>query len=282
MLRSRLRPARASDPSASDAMPVVYTDFMSQYSTVNVLMGLWRFVTAREITVVEDAREELATMLRDVTPEWVLDQANWKRLAGFARIIPEGEILPLRAKYGGNDWQIGVNYVHAGSDDPRDALWYSWPDLVASVLLTGKQPRIVEAFKIEPIGAMGGLKPVVFRGQVPIDPRTQDFFKTVIEERNRLGARTGLDESERKRLKKSLKTFGSATSYGIFAQMDRKESNEPVKLTCYGIDPEPYECAVKHPESPVSSAFRRWPRSLPAAAICCSRCWSGWSPIAAA
>ena len=126
---------------------------------------------------------------------------------------------------------------------PETRLWYSWPDLVASVLLTGKQPRIVEAFKIEPIGAMGGLKPVVFRGQVPIDPRTQDFFKTVIEERNRLGARTGLDESERKRLKKSLKTFGSATSYGIFAQMDRKESNEPVKLTCYGIDPEPYECA---------------------------------------
>ncbi|MGC1985543.1 MAG: hypothetical protein WA668_09160 [Candidatus Cybelea sp.] len=259
-------------------MPVVYTDFMSQYSTVNVLMGLWRFVTAREITVVEDAREELATMLRDVTPEWVLDQANWKRLAGFARIIPEGEILPLRAKYGGNDWQIGVNYVHAGSDDPRDALWYSWPDLVASVLLTGKQPRIVEAFKIEPIGAMGGLKPVVFRGQVPIDPRTQDFFKAVIEERNRLGARTGLDESERKRLKKSLKTFGSATSYGIFAQMDRKESNEPVKLTCYGIDPEPYECAVKHPESPGEFCFP----PPPAAAICCSRCWSVWSPIAAA
>ena len=163
-------------------------------------MGLWHFVTASEITVVEDAREELAALLRDVTPEWVLDQANWKRLAGFARIIPDGDVLPLRAKYGGNDWQIGVNYVHAGSDDPGDALWYSWPDLVASVLLTGKQPRIVEAFKIEPVGTMEGLKPVVFRGQVPIDPRSQDFFKTVIEERNRLAARTDLGESERDRL----------------------------------------------------------------------------------
>ena len=261
-------------------VPIVYTDFMSQYSTVNVLMGLWNFVTASEIRVVEDAREELAALLRAVTPEWVLDQANWKQLAGFARVIPDGDVLPLRAKYGGNDWQIGVNYVHASSDDPSDALWYSWPDLVASVLLTENQPRIVEAFKIEPVGKAEGLKPIAFRGQVPIDPRTQDFFKVVIEERNRLAARTDLDKSERDRLKRSLKTFGSATSYGIFAQMDRKESNKPVKLTCYGIDAEPYECTVKHPESPASSAFHRWLHLLRAAAICCSPCWSASSPIA--
>ncbi len=246
---------RASAHVRKVAVPVVYTDFMSQYSTVNVLMGLWNFVTAREIRVIEDAREELAALLHDVSPEWLLDQSNWKRLAGFARIIPDGDVLPVRAKYGGNDWQIGVNYVYASSDDPGDALWYSWADLVASVLLSGKQPRIVEAFRIEPVGTMDGLQPVKFRGQVSIDPRTQDFFKTVIEERNRLAARTDLDKNERDRLKRSLKTFGSATSYGIFAQMDRKESNKPVKLTCYGIDPEPYECTVKHPESPGEFCF---------------------------
>jgi hypothetical protein len=246
---------RASAHVRKVSVPIVYTDFMSQYSTVNVLMGLWNFVTASEVRVVEDAREELAALLRAVTPEWVLDQVNWKRLAGFARIIPDGDVLPLRAKYGGNDWQIGVNYVHAGSDDPDDALWYSWPDLVASVLLTRKQPRIVEAFKIESVGKSEGLKPILFRGQVPIDPRSQDFFKVVIEERNRLAARTDLDKSERDRLKRSLKTFGSATSYGIFAQMDRKESNKPVKLTCYGIDRELYECTVKHPESPGEFCF---------------------------
>jgi hypothetical protein len=133
--------------------------------------------------------------------------------------------------------------------------WYSWPDLVASVLLSGKQPRIIEAFKIEPIDKTETLKPVEFRGQLRIDPRSQDFFKTVIEERNRLAARTDLDKSERDRLKRSLKTFGSATSYGIFAQMDRKESEKKVTLRCYGIDPEPYECTVKHPESPGEFCF---------------------------
>jgi hypothetical protein len=246
---------RASAHVRKVPVPVVYTDFLSQYSTVNVLMGLWNFVTASEIRVIEDAREELGALLREVTPGWLLDQSNWKRLAGFARIIPDGDVLPLRAKYGGNDWQIGVNYIHASSGDPNDALWYSWPDLVASVLLSGKQPRIVEAFTIEPVGKAEGLQPIAFRGQVPIDPRSQDFFKAVIEERNRLASRTDLEKSERDRLKRSLKTFGSATSYGIFAQMDRKESTKKIKLTCYGIEAESYECTVKHPESPGEFCF---------------------------
>ncbi len=246
---------RASAHVRKAPVPVVYTDFLSQYSTVNVLMGLWNFVTGREITVIEDCREELAALLRDVTPEWVLDASNWKRLAGFVRIVPDGDVLPLRAKYRGNSWQIGVNYVHASSDDPKDGLWYAWPDLVASVLLTGKVPRIVEAFRIAPIGKAKGLKKLAFRGQVPIDPRSQDFFQSVIEERARLAARTDLSDTERDRLRRSLKTLGSATSYGIFAQMDRQESDKEVALTCYGIDPEPYRCKVKHPEAPGEYCF---------------------------
>jgi hypothetical protein len=246
---------RASAHIRKVAVPVCYVDFLSQYSTVNVLMGLWRFVTASGIRVVEDAREELSALLREVTPDWVLDPANWKRLAGYARVFPDGEILPLRAKYSGNDWQIGVNYAHASTDDPNDVLWYSWPDLVASVLLTGKQPRITEAFKVEPIGTMDGLKAVKFRGQVPIDPRTQDFFKVVIEERMRLPKRTELSEAERDRLKRSLKTFGSATSYGIWAQMDRQESKAKIDFECYGIDATPYPCRVQHPESPGEFCF---------------------------
>jgi hypothetical protein len=111
-------------------------------------------------------------------------------------------------------------------------------------------PRIVEAFGLTPIGKAKGLKKLAFRGQVSIDPRSQDFFKAVIEERARLAARTDLSDTERDRLRRSLKTLGSATSYGIFAQMDRQESDKEVKLTCYGIDREPYPCKVKHPEAP--------------------------------
>ncbi len=42
---------RASAHVRKVPVPVVYCDFLSQYSTVNVLMGLWQFVTAREIRV---------------------------------------------------------------------------------------------------------------------------------------------------------------------------------------------------------------------------------------
>ena len=90
---------------------------------------------------------------------------------------------------------------------------------------------------------------------MPIDPRSQDFFKVVIEERARLAARTDLSEVERDRLRRSLKTLGSATSYGILAQMDRRESDKEVALTCYGIDPTPYRCKVKHPEAPGEYCF---------------------------
>ena len=38
-------------------VPIVYTDFLSMYTTVNSLMDLWRFVTARKITVVEHCQQ---------------------------------------------------------------------------------------------------------------------------------------------------------------------------------------------------------------------------------
>ena len=47
-------------------LPVVYTDFLSMYPTVNSLMGLWRFVTARKISVVEHCQHKIRTLLRRI------------------------------------------------------------------------------------------------------------------------------------------------------------------------------------------------------------------------
>ena len=44
-------------------VPIVYTDFLSMYPTVNSLMGLWRFVIARNITVVEHCQHEIEVFL---------------------------------------------------------------------------------------------------------------------------------------------------------------------------------------------------------------------------
>jgi DNA polymerase type B, organellar and viral len=49
---------RTSAHIRKTAVPVVYTDFLSMYPTVNSLMGLWQFVTAREITIVEHCQKK--------------------------------------------------------------------------------------------------------------------------------------------------------------------------------------------------------------------------------
>ena len=58
---------RASARIRNVPSPVVYTDFLSQYSTVNGLMGLWDFVTADAIRINEDACEDLVALLREAS-----------------------------------------------------------------------------------------------------------------------------------------------------------------------------------------------------------------------
>ncbi|HEY1654244.1 MAG TPA: hypothetical protein VGF86_03935, partial [Candidatus Tumulicola sp.] len=154
-----------------------------------------------------------------------------------------------------NDYQVAINHLHATSDDPKDGLWYALPDLVASVLLTGRVPAVVEAFRIVPKGPLPGLAPIRLRGTVTVDPRRQDFFRTVIEERKRLAASRELPREERARLDRALKVLANATSYGIFAEMLRQEGSNPVAVTCHGIDPKPFMCNVKNPEEPGEYCF---------------------------
>jgi len=229
------------------AVPVVYTDFLSMYPTVNCLMGLWRFVTAERIQVIEQCGAEVETWLKQLTAEKLFDLATWKELTGFVQILPDGDVLPARAKYnpGTNDWQVGVNHLYG---EPGTPLWFSLPDVAASVILTGRVPKIVDAFRIEPTGRLAGLKPTKLRGLVDIDPARVDFFKVVIEERKRLALRADLPDSERDKLDKALKVLANATSYGVYAEMNRQESDKAMTVTCHGIDAEPFTCRVAHPD----------------------------------
>jgi hypothetical protein len=237
-------------------IPVVYTDFLSMYPTVNSLMDLWPLVIARRIRVVENCQDEVRGFLAVINRDVLFEPATWRKLLGFVRIIPEGDILPSRGKYSGssNDYQVAVNHLY-DETEAKDGLWFSLPDVVASVLLTGRVPKIVDVFRLEPEGVMPGLKPIKLRGEIMVDSRSQDFFKTVIEERKRLRSHKGLSDYERARLDKALKVLANATSYGIYAEMNRRESDEKVKVTCYGIDPEPFTCSVEHPEEPGEYCF---------------------------
>ena len=192
------------------AVPVVYTDFLSMYPTVNSLMGLWRFVIAREIRVVEHCRAEIEDFLRNLTPEDLFRPETWKHFAAFLRVVPDGDVLPSRAKYSqqSNDWQVAVNHIHAESDDPNDGLWFSLPDVIFSVLRTGRVPKIVDAFRLEPHGTLPSLQKIKLRGAIEVDPRSEDFFRVVIQERKRLAKRPDLSDVEKARLGQSPEGAG--------------------------------------------------------------------------
>ena len=146
--------------------------------------------TAGKIKIVEHCQQEIHIFLSGLNKECLFDPAIWKNFAAFVKVLPDGDILPSRAKYSSeaNDYQVGVNYLYAEGNDLRKALWFALPDVIASVLLTGRIPNVIDAFRLEPVGTLPGLKPIKLRGAIEVDPRNQDFFKVAIEERKRLAS----------------------------------------------------------------------------------------------
>ena len=122
---------------------------------------------------------------------------------------------------------------------------------MASKLLTGKAPRVERAFLLVPKGRQRRLRPVEFGGVVSVDPRKDNIFKAVIEERQRIKRDDQLAESERDQIQLALKIFANAGSYGVFVEMNRKDLpvKEKGKVSLYGRDGG-FECRASSPEEP--------------------------------
>jgi hypothetical protein len=231
-------------------VPVVYLDFLSMYPTVCSLLNLWQLLTCEQLEVV-DATEDVQLLLAGITLERCCDPQLWRQCVGLVQLLPEGDILPTRAHYGGEAaWQIGVNPLTA-----REPLWYTIPDAVAATLLSGKVPQIVRALRLVPQGQAEGLRPVRLRGQVLVDPATQDFFRVVIEERHRLKTRTDRSAEERARLDAFLKVLANATGYGIYAEMNAQDlpKGQTQQVDVYGTHA--FRASVRSPEEPGTYCF---------------------------
>jgi DNA polymerase type B, organellar and viral len=189
-------------------LPVVYYDFTSEYPTVNAAMGLWKLLIANELEEV-DCTTEAQDLLNTLTPEQLLDKATWRKLEFVALVKPDGNmILPVRTRYGDKiDTNIGSNYPVAA-----EPLWYAGPDLAASAILTKQSPNIIRAFKLIPKGVQEGLKETSL-GNRKIDPRTEDFFKAIIEERK------NLPDGHPGHF--FLKILANAGGYGIWAELNK-------------------------------------------------------------
>ena len=124
-------------------VPIMYCDFLSMYPTVNALMELWQFLIADGLKI-EDEREPIQRFLDGITVADCFDPKTWKNFTFYARVIPDGHVLPVRARYGDGDaFNIALNPMTSNTP-----LWYAGPDLIQSKLLTGSAPKVIEAFRI--------------------------------------------------------------------------------------------------------------------------------------
>lgn len=202
-------------------VPVILTDFTSQYPTVNALLGNWGVLKASDIRF-KACTGKIRKWLSAVNFEDTFDPAFWKNLSFFALLKPERDILPVRTVYNGRTRNIGLNYLSS-----RKPIWYAGPDIVAAALLQkGKVPRIVKAVQMHSLGQQRNLEATNLANMVPIDPREDDFFVRVIEQRNRL-------KRSNRQVSDFLKVLGNSGSYGLFVQVNPETLQKPKNISVY-------------------------------------------------
>jgi hypothetical protein len=231
---------------------VLYCDFLSMYPTVCTQMGLWRFVIANGVTW-RDATAETQAFLDRLGPDDMMDKATWSGLTTLVQLCPSDDILPVRARYGGeNASNIGVNRLT--SDTP---LWYTLADVIAAKLLGGgKAPVILQAVRFDPDGMQTDLRPIDIAGNPDfhVEPATTDFYRRVIDLRQTVKVnRDATKGAEKARLngeQQALKILANATSYGIFIEMIVNDLEKAEVLKGYGVDGREFPVTTKKYEEP--------------------------------
>lgn len=216
---------------------VLYCDFRSMYPTVCTLMGLWQFVIAKGFDWY-DWTDQTRKLLQDVELGDLQDKAFWKSLTVLVQIEPDGDVLPVRAVYGGKSRTIGLNHLTA-----RFPMWFTLADCVASKLFSGRAPRIVSAIKFTPRTLQTGLKPIKLAGDEKfiIDPASGDFFRELIVRRGQLQTALKHETDLHKRelldaQQMMLKLVANSTSYGIYAEQNAQSYDRPRAINLFGFE----------------------------------------------
>lgn len=232
---------------------VLYCDFLSMYPTVCTLMNLWPFMIAQGMTW-SDTTQNTAAFLDCVSLENLQNQDTWKALLVLVRVQPEGDIFPVRAKYGTKQdasYTIGQNYLTT-----KEPLWFTLADCIASKLRTGKSPKVLAAITFTPGPIQTNLKSITIAGNPDywIDPVRDDLFKRLIQLRietkrsmNDLKgqARHALDVAQ-----EFLKTLANSAAYGISVQIDPADFDKREYIDVFGPRGRPHRIHSKRFETP--------------------------------
>jgi hypothetical protein len=204
-------------------VPVIHTDFTSQYPTVNALLGNWDVLKASSIRFA-DCTSAARKLLATVKLQDTFNREFWKRLSFFVLIQPRNDILPVRTAYGKKNQRtqnIGLNYLQS-----KNPIWYAGPDAVASVLLNGKPPRILKAVRLVSNGRQYRTQTTNLGGMVRIDPTTDDFYRKMIEQRI-------LHKRKNKPLADFLKVLANSGSYGLFVEVNTDTNSREQNVRFY-------------------------------------------------
>jgi len=142
------------------------------------------------------------------------------------KIKPDNDILPIRMEYSKQSKNIGINYLTSDN-----GLWYTIQDVIASIIFTGKIPKIIDAVTFIPEGIQNGLKDVKI-SDIDISAK-DDFIRKVIEERMKVKKS---DRKDKDQIQLILKIIANATSYGIYIEENQKSLDKEEDVNVYSVD----------------------------------------------
>ncbi len=214
---------------------VTVLDFTSMYPTITMILDLWPYLIADSVESV-DATEETQAFLSSLTLTYLQNPDIWKNFVVLVKLRPDNDILPVRMDYKGDDspYVVGLNFLSSTKE-----MWYALPDVIASVLLTGKVPDILEAIRFVPVRQQVSLQKTQIHG-VDIDPRRDNLFQVLVEKRQEIKQNLktiSKDDPEYLHLTsqaQAIKILVNAMSYGIFIELNPEDKKSPVEV--FGVD----------------------------------------------
>jgi len=133
------------------AIPITYLDFTSMYPTVYSLLQLDKFLKAKKINYLHDKEsiDNVKAFVKSLKIEDLQNKETWLKneMHSIVKVKPKDDILPVRMEYSRTAKNIGINYLTSEKE-----LWYTIQDVIASKILTGKEPKIVDAITFIPEG----------------------------------------------------------------------------------------------------------------------------------
>ncbi len=137
-------------------MPGVATDVTAEYPTVFVAQRLWPFLTAERIDWQDEDAGGVAGQLAELTVERLLDPSFWPQLHRLVQVQPDGDLLPTRAAFGGGN-TLNLALTRRSGGPPQ---WFTYADVIASWLATGRIPTIVRVLAFTPGPPQTGLRSI--------------------------------------------------------------------------------------------------------------------------